>query len=86
MALTTRYLSGRLDLNQRPPDPQSGALTRLRHAPIFSFQIAEMGTLSGLPRGYSSTSRIRSKSPCLIFLMVSTSISGGGTGGGGPSS
>ena len=25
--------SGRLDLNQRPPDPQSGALTRLRHAP-----------------------------------------------------
>ena len=37
MALTTRYLSGRLDLNQRPPDPQSGALTRLRHAPIFCF-------------------------------------------------
>src|SRR5262245_18596640 len=26
-------LSGRLDLNQRPPVPQTGALTRLRHAP-----------------------------------------------------
>ena len=25
--------SGRLDSNQRPPDPQSGALTRLRYAP-----------------------------------------------------
>ena len=49
MALTTRYLSGRLDLNQRPPDPQSGALTRLRHAPIFVFQIAYMGTLGGFP-------------------------------------
>ena len=49
MALTTRYLSGRLDLNQRPPDPQSGALTRLRHAPIFNFLIVEMGTLGGFP-------------------------------------
>ena len=28
-----RFDSGRLDSNQRPPDPQSGALTRLRHAP-----------------------------------------------------
>jgi hypothetical protein len=26
--------SGRLDLNQRPPVPQTGALTRLRHAPM----------------------------------------------------
>ena len=25
--------SGRLDLNQRPPAPQAGALARLRHAP-----------------------------------------------------
>jgi integrase len=31
---TTR--SGRLDSNQRPPDPQSGALTRLRYAPRSS--------------------------------------------------
>jgi hypothetical protein len=30
--------SGRLDSNQRPPDPQSGALTRLRYAPtLFNF-------------------------------------------------
>ncbi len=27
--------SGRLDSNQRPPDPQSGALTRLRYTPVF---------------------------------------------------
>ena len=25
--------SGRLDLNQRPPAPQAGALNQLRHAP-----------------------------------------------------
>jgi hypothetical protein len=30
-----QFLSGRLDLNQRPPVPQTGALTRLRHAPMF---------------------------------------------------
>ena len=28
--------SGRLDLNQRPPAPHTGALTKLRYAPIFS--------------------------------------------------
>src|SRR5690349_15504348 len=28
-------LSGRVDSNHRPPDPQSGALTRLRYAPRF---------------------------------------------------
>jgi hypothetical protein len=27
--------SGRLDSNQRPPEPHSGALAKLRHAPIF---------------------------------------------------
>ena len=27
--------SGRLDLNQRPPEPHSGALSRLRHAPTY---------------------------------------------------
>ena len=29
----TAYKSGRLDSNQRPSDPQSDALSRLRHAP-----------------------------------------------------
>ena len=33
--------SGRLDSNQRPPDPQSGALTRLRYAPNSSGLSAE---------------------------------------------
>ncbi len=28
-------LSGRLDLNQRPPAPKAGALTRLRYAPSY---------------------------------------------------
>src|SRR3569832_1723781 len=28
--------SGRVDLNHRPPVPQTGALTRLRHAPRYS--------------------------------------------------
>jgi hypothetical protein len=27
-------MSGRLDSNQRPPEPHSGALAKLRHAPI----------------------------------------------------
>ena len=30
--------SGRVDSNHRPPDPQSGALTRLRYAPMPSAQ------------------------------------------------
>src|SRR5262249_19292173 len=29
-------MSGRLDSNQRPPEPHSGALAKLRHAPIVS--------------------------------------------------
>ena len=28
-------MSGRLDSNQRPPEPHSGALAKLRHAPIL---------------------------------------------------
>ena len=28
-------MSGRLDSNQRPPEPHSGALAKLRHAPSF---------------------------------------------------
>ena len=28
-------VSGRLDSNQRPPEPHSGALAKLRHAPKF---------------------------------------------------
>jgi hypothetical protein len=28
------YLSGRPDLNRRPLDPQSSALTKLRHGPF----------------------------------------------------
>jgi hypothetical protein len=69
MALTTRYLSGRLDLNQRPPDPQSGALTRLRHAPIFVFQIADMGTLGGFPNSPAMVRRRQSRRlpPRLFF-------------------
>jgi hypothetical protein len=27
-------MSGRLDSNQRPPEPHSGALAKLRHAPV----------------------------------------------------
>jgi hypothetical protein len=29
-------MSGRLDSNQRPPEPHSGALAKLRHAPNFA--------------------------------------------------
>ena len=50
MALTTRYLSGRLDLNQRPPDPQSGALTRLRHAPLCFEEDAKCSGPRALPQ------------------------------------
>ena len=32
----TSFWSGRVDSNHRPPDPQSGALTRLRYAPSYS--------------------------------------------------
>ena len=34
------YWSGRLDSNQRPPDPQSGALTSLRYAPNVSSRLS----------------------------------------------
>ncbi len=61
------FLSGRLDLNQRPPVPQTGALTRLRHAPMDLV--------------YSAQIRIRSESPCLIFRSVSTAKTGGAAGG-----
>ena len=30
-----RSESGRSDLNRRPPAPKAGALTRLRHSPLF---------------------------------------------------
>src|SRR6266851_3010674 len=30
-------MSGRLDSNQRPPEPHSGALAKLRHAPILPY-------------------------------------------------
>ena len=33
MALTCRFASGWGDLNSRPLDPQSSALTKLRHSP-----------------------------------------------------
>ena len=75
MALTTRYLSGRLDLNQRPPDPQSGALTRLRHAPIFVFQIADMGTLGGFPNPPARGIRRQSRQlPTRLFFHESYQI------------
>src|SRR5207248_7558361 len=32
---TLRPMSGRLDSNQRPPEPHSGALAKLRHAPML---------------------------------------------------
>src|SRR6516162_8238945 len=32
---TGLLMSGRLDSNQRPPEPHSGALAKLRHAPIL---------------------------------------------------
>jgi hypothetical protein len=31
-------MSGRLDSNQRPPEPHSGALAKLRHAPKMGLQ------------------------------------------------
>src|ERR671934_537378 len=33
---TGLLMSGRLDSNQRPPEPHSGALAKLRHAPHLS--------------------------------------------------
>jgi adenosyl cobinamide kinase/adenosyl cobinamide phosphate guanylyltransferase/integrase len=33
IAVSGPFLSGRLDSNQRPPEPHSGALAKLRHAP-----------------------------------------------------
>src|SRR5213594_3699046 len=33
---TGLLMSGRLDSNQRPPEPHSGALAKLRHAPAVS--------------------------------------------------
>jgi hypothetical protein len=38
VAITTGIKSGRKDLNLRPSDPQSDALSRLRHAPIWDLQ------------------------------------------------
>src|SRR3984893_14705385 len=35
LVLTGLLMSGRLDSNQRPPEPHSGALAKLRHAPNF---------------------------------------------------
>ena len=34
MAVNGSCMSGRLDSNQRPPEPHSGALAKLRHAPL----------------------------------------------------
>src|SRR5262249_61021032 len=39
-------MSGRLDSNQRPPEPHSGALAKLRHAPNVS---ASLRTIYGSP-------------------------------------
>jgi hypothetical protein len=36
-AATSLFLSGRGDLNSRPLDPQSSALTKLRHGPMRRF-------------------------------------------------
>src|SRR5205807_6846695 len=33
---TFRFMSGREDSNLRPPEPHSGALAKLRHAPVSS--------------------------------------------------
>src|ERR1700722_11439603 len=36
LIVTSRLaMSGRLDSNQRPPEPHSGALAKLRHAPLL---------------------------------------------------
>ena len=73
MALTTRYLSGRLDLNQRPPDPQSGALTRLRHAPIFNF--SDSGHGNGFPNPPAMIRRQQSRRrPTRLFFHESYQI------------
>jgi hypothetical protein len=34
IAVNGPHMSGRLDSNQRPPEPHSGALAKLRHAPM----------------------------------------------------
>src|SRR5579883_2276019 len=42
----SRRWSGRLDLNQRPPGPEPGALARLRYAPtiaLYQFTMAKRG-------------------------------------------
>src|SRR5438874_310628 len=44
-------LSGRLDSNQRPPEPHSGALAKLRHAP--SAPIVDQRSLRAYPSGLS---------------------------------
>ena len=59
--------SGRLDLNQRPLDPQSSALTGLRYAPKFLFS---MTVLSVLFRSFCSCS---SSSDSFVSASVSLS-------------
>jgi hypothetical protein len=63
----TYLQSGRLDLNQRPSDPQSDALARLRHAPrvaggghqgAFALDVAVFrGVLPGLCAGVAPSTR-----------------------------
>ena len=53
------FVSGRQDLNLRPLDPQSSALTRLRHCPVLLVRF-ELNTEWGLnplplPLGYRSS-------------------------------
>jgi hypothetical protein len=47
-------MSGRLDSNQRPPEPHSGALAKLRHAPRFWFSRNQNFSKDSTPRcGFS---------------------------------
>src|SRR5947208_3554396 len=64
-------MSGRLDSNQRPPEPHSGALAKLRHAPSLPCRHGEVGCRSpaGLcycTRSWSDCNSDLSQQPCGI--------------------
>ena len=46
MSLTNDFQSGWPDLNRRPLDPQSSALTKLRHSPYLPRMVVATATLS----------------------------------------
>src|SRR5262249_33409520 len=63
LVVTARLaMSGRLDSNQRPPEPHSGALAKLRHAPSLPLLSRARGPCQG--RGSSSGGSTRPPPKC----------------------